>query len=150
MQVQCSSLRLGVGEKNCAKPCHSPPIITLHECSLWVYLPAWLDCNCSFASCRSDVRLFCPSMTFARMLGENLVQSDGRVNAIQDTEELRYWATGTRSLEQGRVNDCAVVRQQIASGREVLLFTEPSLRGQRGIAQRLQAAVSWGGFSAVG
>lgn len=44
------------------------------------------------------------------------MQSDGRVNAIQDTEELRYWATGTRSLEQGRVNDCAVVRQQIAKG----------------------------------
>lgn len=32
--------------------------------------------------------------------GETCSRSDGRVNAIQDTEELRYWAsamTGTRS-----------------------------------------------------
>lgn len=42
------------------------------------------------------------------------VQSDGRVNAIQDTEELRYWAsamTGTRSQSGARSGKwlCGVV-----------------------------------------
>lgn len=77
------------------------------------------------------------------------MQSDGRVNAIQDTEELRYWATGTRSLEQGRLNDCAVVRQQIASGTGVVIYGIVIKR----VTWNCSAPTGgcfFGGFSAVG
>lgn len=71
------------------------------------------------------------------------MQSDGRVNAIQDTEELRYWAS---AMTDGYAQSRARSGKWLCGCVEVLLFKERSFgRGwQHAIAQRLQAAVSSG------